>query len=93
MLLAQPRSAMNAEPNTKPFHFSAIAFVLVFLVRAVRKRRSKNDDSNRNYIRVGSEFQIDGKGFTYVPSKAEFHRREATPLLHCFVSCVMWRAG
>ena len=39
--LAQARSAMNSEPDTKLFHFSAIAFVLVFVIREVRKRRSK----------------------------------------------------
>ena len=39
--LLQPRSSMNGEPDTTLPHSSAIAFVLVFLVRAVRKRRSK----------------------------------------------------
>ena len=39
--LAQSRSAMTSEPDTKLFHFSAIAFVLVFVIREVRKRRSK----------------------------------------------------
>ena len=32
---------MTSEPDTKLFHFSAIAFVLVFVIREVRKRRSK----------------------------------------------------
>lgn len=32
---------MNGEPDTALPHSSAIAFVLVFLVRAVRKRRPK----------------------------------------------------
>ena len=41
MSLAELRSTMNGEPETKLFHFSAIAFVLGFVVRAVRKRRSK----------------------------------------------------
>ena len=41
MSLAELRSTMNGEPDTKLFHFSAIAFVLVFVIREVRKRRSK----------------------------------------------------
>jgi putative oxidoreductase len=41
MSLAELRSTMNGEPETKLFHFSAIAFVLGFVVRAVRKGRSK----------------------------------------------------
>jgi putative oxidoreductase len=32
---------MNGEPDTTLPHFSAIAFVLIFVVRASRKRRSK----------------------------------------------------